>query len=178
MTQPTDSEEKPSPVDDTDDESARRAAATAERARQVAERASESLRAERERRQKKRRWYHWVIDIVLFVAVVYLIKTRFFSDKSKQVPVPPSDGSPSALSSAGSAPGSRVVVNPTSVLQGPGYHFALVELLHDATRAEVVAPPETGWVKIRLGPSREGWVRVEAIFNPARRAPVDGGARD
>ena len=140
--------------------------------RRAAERAAASLKADQARKEqgKKRRWYHWLIDITLVALSVYLIKTRFFPSKENR-PAPPPSTSSSAMASAprpsSSSAGVRVLINPTRVLQGPGYHFAPAGALSAPTRAEVLEPPQSGWIHVRLGPSHEGWVPLTAIYDPA-----------
>jgi hypothetical protein len=147
--------------------------------RRAAERAAASLKADQSRKQgsKKRRWYHWVIDITLIAVSAYLIKTRFFPNKDDQPPPAPSSSAAAAAPRpSGSAAHPRVVVNPTRMLQGPGYHFAPVEALSAAVRAELLEPPQGAWVHVRVGHEREGWVPLEAVSDPDARHARDAGA--
>lgn len=147
----------------------------AEHTRRAAQKAAEELKAGQKRKQSKdkRRWYHWVIDAALLAVTVYLIKTRFFSDKHKMVPTEPSAQPQTSGESATPPPLSaqkpRVLVNPTRVLQGPGYQYAVAEVLSAPVRAEMLEAPEAGWVKVKYGPKKEGWVPMDAISDPARR---------
>jgi hypothetical protein len=153
---------------------------TAEHMRKAAEKAAESLKEEQSRKanKDKRRWYHWVIDITLVLVALYLIKTRFLDKKSQMVP-PPSASPPALASAPGSGhtrPGApRILINPTRMLAGPGLQFAPVEVLSAPVRAEMLAPPESGWVKVRLGASRQGYVPLDAVVDPSKREKKTDG---
>jgi len=148
---------------------------SSEHTKRAAQKAADELKAEQQRKQAKgkRKWYHWVIDAALLAVTIYLIKTRFFSDKQKMVPTEPTaqpqTSGESAPAPAVSAMNPRVVVNPTRVLQGPGYQFAVAEVLSAPVRAEMLEAPQAGWVKVKYGPKKEGWVTVDAVSDPMRR---------
>lgn len=145
-----------------------------EHTRRAAQKAADTLKAEQQRKQKdKRKWYHWVIDAALIVVLIYLVKTRFFSGKEKMVPAAPS-AQPQASGETAPAPAlsaqaPRVLVNPTRVLQGPGLQYAVSEVLSAPVRAELLEAPQAGWVKVKYGPKKEGWVTMDAVSDPTRR---------
>lgn len=113
-----------------------------------------------------RRWYHWVIDALLFGALAYLIYTRFIAKQpAPQQPAPA--GSASASASA-SPRASGVFVGPAEVRANAGLLFATVETLTAPTRVEVLTAPSAGWVKVKLPSGKEGFVPVDAI----RTAPI------
>ncbi len=146
----------------------------AEHTRQAAKRAADAIKAEQLKKQQKnkRQWYHWVIDITLFGLTAYLIWTRFIAPKQKMVPAdqpPPPQSTSSAPAPAPSALAPRVLVNPTRLLQGPGYQFAVIESLSAPVHAEVLESPQGGWIKIRIAPNKIGWVTVDAVSDPMRR---------
>ncbi|MBI5538330.1 MAG: hypothetical protein HY898_36745 [Deltaproteobacteria bacterium] len=181
MTQPNDPEDKPAKsaeaadaqADDEEERAAEERRERAEHTRKAQERAAASLKAEQERKAEKgkRRWYHWLIDIALFAVAGYLIWTRFLAPKNQPAPPPePSASMSSAAPGASGAPlRARVIVNPTQVRQGPGELYAPAEVLSAAVRAEILDQPQGGWVKIRLGPSREGFVPISAIADQPKR---------
>lgn len=164
-----------SDADAGDEQSAEDAKArAAEHTRQAAKRAADAIKADQAKKQQKnkRQWYHWVIDITLFGLTAYLIWTRFIAPKQNMVPAdqpPPPQSTSSAPAPAPSALPPRVLVNPTRLLQGPGYQFAVIENLSAPVRAEALESPQNGWIKVRIAPNKIGWVTVDAVSDPMQR---------
>lgn len=181
MTEPKSEDKGVSPTEASDADNEREQGSkegrgeAAEHTRRAAQRAAEELKASQQRKQQKdkRQWYHWVIDAALLAVTIYLIKTRFFSDKHKMVSTEPSaqpqTSGESTPPPALSAQNPRILVNPTRVLQGPGYQYSVAEVLSAPVRAEMLEPPQAGWVKVKLGAKREGWVPLDAVSDPMRR---------
>lgn len=128
-------------------------------ARRAKERTETSQAADTEqpKKAKGRRWYNWVIDGALFLAIAYMVKTRFL-DKQPEPPAP----TPAARASSSAAPTAKTRAS-AEVRSAPGQPSDLLETLPPQAPVEVLELSNAGFLRVKTASGKVGWVAAASI---------------